>query len=115
MLVAKVEKELELEQGEFQLSQPKPDVITILQAMQDNLQEWKASLRFKLKLLIKARTFKILKGLPLLKVTPRSCKIVLKNKMHTDNTIARYKAKVIIRGFEQQYGIDYQETFALVI
>ena len=99
ILVAKVEEELE--QGEFQLSQPKPDVITVLQAMQDNPQEQQASLRSKLDSLIKARTFKILEGLPLLRVTPRSYKIVLRNKMHTDNTIARYKAKVIIRGFEQ--------------
>jgi len=68
--------------------------------MRDNLQEWQVSLRFKLELLIKARTFKILEGLSLLGVTPRSCKIVLKNKIYTDNTIARYKAKVIICGFE---------------
>jgi len=34
-------------------------------------------------------------------VTPRFCKIVLRNKMYTDNTIARYKAKVVVRGFEQ--------------
>ena len=105
MLVVKVKEELE--QGEFQLSQLKPDVITVLQAMQDNPQEQQASLRFKLELLIKARTFKILKRLSPLRVTPRSYKIVLRNKMHTDNTIARYKAKVIIRGFKQQYGIDY--------
>ena len=68
--------------------------------MRDNLQEWQVSLRFKLELLIKARTFKILEGLSLLGVTPRSCKIVLRNKIYIDNTIARYKARVIIRGFE---------------
>ena len=35
--------------------------------------------------------------------------------MHTDNTIARQKARVIVQGFEQQYRIDYWETFALVV
>jgi len=112
MLVAEVEEELE--QGEF-LSQPEPEVITVLQAMRDNPQEWQAGLRSELESLIKAGTFKILEGPPPLGVTPRSCKIVLRNKMHTDNTIARYKARVVVRGFEQQYGIDYWETFALVI
>jgi hypothetical protein len=68
--------------------------------MRDNLQEWQASLHFELELLIKVRTFKILKGPLLVGVTPRSCKIVLRNKMHTDNIIARYKAKVVVRGFK---------------
>jgi len=45
--------------------------------------------------------FKILKGLLLAGITPQLYKIVLRNKMHIDNTIARYKAKVIIREFEQ--------------
>jgi hypothetical protein len=69
--------------------------------MRDNLQEWQASLRSKLESLIKARTFKILKGLLPPRVTLQSCKIVLRNKMHTDNIIARYKARVIVRGFKQ--------------
>jgi len=75
--------------------------------MRDNPQEWQASLHFELESLIKARTFKILKGPLPARVTLRSYKIVLRNKMHTDNTIARYKAKVIVQGFKQQYKIDY--------
>jgi hypothetical protein len=69
--------------------------------MRDNPQEWQASLRFKLESLIKLRTFKILKGPLLARVTPRSYKIVLRNKIYTNNIIARYKARVVIRGFKQ--------------
>jgi hypothetical protein len=69
--------------------------------MRDNLQEWQAGLCSKLESLIKAGTFKILKGPLLARVTLRFCKIVLRNKMYTDNIIARYKARVVVRGFEQ--------------
>ena len=60
-------------------------------------------------------TFKILKGPPPPGITPRSCKIVLKDKLHTDSTVARKKARIVLRGFEQQWGIDYYETFASVV
>ena len=56
--------------------------------MRDNPQEWQAGLYFELELLIALRTFKILKGLLLLGVNLQSCKIVLRNKIHTNNTIA---------------------------
>ena len=69
--------------------------------MRDNPQEWQAGLCSKLESLIKAGMFKILKGPPLAGVTPRSYKIVLRNKMHINNTIARYKARVVVRGFKQ--------------
>jgi len=66
MLVAKVEDKLE--QGES-LSHLEPDVITVLQAIRDNPQEWQASLLSELELLIKARIFKILKGPLLARIT----------------------------------------------
>ena len=37
-----------------------------------------------------------------------------KIKTRSDNTVDRYKACLVTKGFTQEYGIDYKETFALV-
>ena len=41
-----------------------------------------------------------------------SCKWVYKTKRNEKNEIARYKARLVARGFSQKRGVDFDEVFA---
>ena len=42
------------------------------------------------------------------------CKWIYKIKTRSDWSIKHYKTCLVAKGFTQKYGIDYEETFALV-
>ena len=105
-----------LEEGEsIGAPQIPTEAITIEQAIKENPLEWEAAISSKLMALLETGTFKILRGKPPPGKHPISSKTVLRNKPRPDRSIARRKARVVIRGFKQTYRIDYFKTFASVI
>nr|GEW95904.1 hypothetical protein [Tanacetum cinerariifolium] len=47
-------------------------------------------------------------------IKPLTLKLLFKNKHDEENTVIRNKTHLVIRGYEQEKGIDFEESFALV-
>ncbi len=75
--------------------------------------EWKKAMEEEIDALLKNRTWKRVKRPdPSLGIRVLRGKWVYKIKRKVDNTIARFKARWVVKGYEQLYGIDYDQTFA---
>ena len=88
-----------------------PDPLTYKAAMASkNKDQWIKAMQEEWEALEKMNTFEHVRELPNGRKVIK-CRWIYRRKSHPK---IRYKARLIIKGFMQLYGIDYQETFAPV-
>ena len=78
-----------------------------------HFQQWDTAMNEELKSLAENDTWLLVPRPPHRKVL--GGKWVYKLKRGPGGEIQRYKARWVVRGFEQRYGIDFNETFAAVV
>ena len=80
---------------------------------QEDGPEWEQAIKEEFDSHVKNKTWVLVLRQPDMKVL--TSKWVLHYKLGEFNELVRRKARLVIRGFEQKYGIDFFETFAPVI
>jgi len=71
---------------------------------------WKKAMQEELHTLQENHSWDIVSCLPMVK--PIGSKWVFSIKLRSDGSLDRYKARLVALGNRQEYGIDYEETFA---
>jgi hypothetical protein len=93
------------------------DPLTVRQALsRDDTEKWKQAMREELDALKLNDTYEpttLAHGPKATESAPIGCKWVYKTKVNADNTI-RCKARLVIKGFQQVEGVDFDETYAPV-
>jgi hypothetical protein len=74
---------------------------------------WRAAMAEEYKALIGNGTWRLVPRPPGANVV--TGKWIFKHKFHSDGTLARHKARWVVRVFSQRHGIDYDETFSPVV
>ena len=83
---------------------------TYYEASTDHL--WQIAMKEELDTLSKNHTWDLVTLLPRKSVV--GCKWIYNIKLHSNGSIQCYKTRLVAKGFTQEYGIDYEETFAPV-
>ena len=74
--------------------------------------KWRTAMAEELNALARTHTWDLV-PLPA-RAIPITCRWIYKVKTQPDGSVERYKARLVALGFQQEYGRDYEETFAPV-
>jgi hypothetical protein len=75
--------------------------------------KWKVAIQEELSSHVSNKTWKVVDRTNNMNVI--GSKWVFKKKRDANGTVQRYKARLVAKGYDQEYGIDYYETFAPVM
>uniref|UniRef100_A0A2N9HWG7 Reverse transcriptase Ty1/copia-type domain-containing protein n=1 Tax=Fagus sylvatica TaxID=28930 RepID=A0A2N9HWG7_FAGSY len=74
---------------------------------------WRNAMNVEFDALLKNQTWSLVPPSPNQNIV--GCKWVFRIKWNADGSIERYKAQLVAKGFHQQLGVDYDETYSPVI
>lgn len=88
-----------------------PEPKTIKDALQD--PGWTNAMREEMGTLHVTYTFELVPPDP--NIQPLGCKWVFKTKLNADGPLDNFKVRLVAKGYEQEKGIDYIETYIHVV
>ena len=77
------------------------------------IPHWKQAMEAEYNALVQNITWKLIPSSDASRIV--QCKWVFRTKLKADGSLDKYKARLVAKGFQQIPGIDFSETFSLVV